>query len=304
MVHDDEEIRHLCRAGPNRERQAIIGWLPLFGEHFARLLGVRFPFWCGLFLERRHVYPSNSRGDVDIVLGPLSLNVSQDDVLTTRNAIEAELCAAAAKHGPQFANLRAPPSRVNELMLHQFAHDGLIEWPPPVDQLVAIEVKASYFDLGRQQMRSTKSGRRHKLLGQTQMLVDAGFHRVAVLEFTASTIPTSDSAGGSAWLSAADAMNRAATAATSLDPPPLPLGVGHFRVALAPVPGKAEHLAGAGGYAQMIREPSALGGGKIVGGRGLQRLRERLEACGRPRRYPVYVNDISGAWRTDPFPRP
>ncbi|HVV51985.1 MAG TPA: hypothetical protein VHO06_20110 [Polyangia bacterium] len=186
------DARYLSDLGPDRERVAIDRWCL---GHFPELLaavGLRRGWWVGFGLGRREVFDEGD-GDVDILAGPMEMTWSQRD----RKDIVRE---QAAKYP------RYPTSWLRNLALLRAGELGLVEWPPKIGFVAAIEAKASYFDGETWKRRHDSRGERAELRGQVDLLHDHGINSVSFLHI-ASTTPAGTP--GHSWVPAADRMDLA-----------------------------------------------------------------------------------------------
>lgn len=137
-------------------------------------------WWCIPCAPRALVF-QNSRlsGDTDLIAGPMYLDVSHARL---REAYELELRAAP---------LERHDSGAWSIAVSRLIARGHLLWPPPMNFLLAVEFKLSYFDTAHDE--STKRHEKEKawkrtherdqrrILGQLSVPRDAGVDRVSLL---------------------------------------------------------------------------------------------------------------------------
>ena len=106
-------------------------------------------------------------GDVDVLAGRLCLKTTTLDVMRRAERYRG----------------------ITSLAALDAANEGLIEWPPNLDYLVAAEAKVSWFEEDSAMWKNTHLGKPSKIVGQVQRLLDAGIDRVSLLHLGVS-MPT------------------------------------------------------------------------------------------------------------------
>jgi hypothetical protein len=157
MSESLEHERYLYELGPHRERVANQRWLFWHAGEFLAALGLPFGWWCAVGLLRRQVFGQNHDGDVDLLAGPLELNVSRDEW--------AVMLRDTAESRPGWS-----PSMVRGLAVHDACEKGFVAWPPPIGFSVGVEVKASWFD--GEKWKATHAGEGRRIAGQLRVLHD------------------------------------------------------------------------------------------------------------------------------------
>ncbi len=162
-VHREDATR-----GANRERRQLQAWLVSGVHGLLAELGLPNGWWCALEMPRAEPFEDGSSGDVDILAGPLELQLSPQE-------FDRRVQLATVASGPPFAE---PLARLGAEL------DGLVVWPPVVGYTVAVEVKASYFAEG---WGANHSGKAQKVLGALKRRAAYGINRVAFLHLAAAT---------------------------------------------------------------------------------------------------------------------
>lgn len=147
-----------------------------------------------------------------------------------------------------------PESQRIYFALCDLASAGGLQWPPPVDHLVAIEAKCAYFNADQYRVMSTKSSpskTREVRLQLDELFEMVPFNRVALLDFIIN--PPAIGGDGSAWLhaaanaaSAVDEMREILEARLPTDSP-----AGHFVLSWGAVHGGTELWRGTGSPQQL-----------------------------------------------------
>lgn len=213
------------------------------------------------------------KGDVDLLAGPLAWK-------------------DPAAIGPLIAkNQSAHPEAPAHLHIYcaalELAGASGLQWPPPMQHLVAIEAKCAYFDVRRRGMLSlkgSKSNIRNLRMQLDELLFDVPFNRVALLDFIVN--PPSAGNQGQAWLNAA---NFAAASLEQMKPSlqgrlPSDSPSGHFVMSWGAVEGDTEASRGTGGPI-MLRpaiENSRLGEAGVQERRGQMAARLSRPLANRP----------------------
>ncbi len=138
--------------------------------------------------------------------------------------------------------------------LRELAATGGLQWPPPMDYLVALEAKCAYSSADQARVMSTKSSpskMRELRLQLNELFEMVPFNRVALLDYIVN--PPAAGEDGAAWL------NAAAVAASAIDnmrgalearlPPDSPAG--HFVMSWGAVHGGTEQWRGSGSPRQL-----------------------------------------------------
>lgn len=236
-----EQPRHMYQLGQHREAVGLARWFSVHGEALLEHLGLTGLWWCGLGLLRSEVCDRESDGDIDVVAGPLDLTIGPEEL---QRRIDDE-----ANRGP----LGSDPSRAAQAAIRQVCLDGLIAWPPRVDDLVACEVKASWYDADRGVLKATHSGEGTRIAGQLRLLMTHGFDRFGFLHLV-GTKPRETGAhpwiqaGADAW-AAHDELD---VRDPLIDGPDLDCA-GYYRAVVGAVPHKTEDMAGSGGVPVVVR---------------------------------------------------
>jgi hypothetical protein len=148
----------------DRERRAIDRWAA-DSAHMAQLLRSAGLFdatargwWCAVNVQRRDTFGGDCDGDVDLLLGPLEFNLDAEAwELRVHDEQQRLGSAAHSSHAWNLARIRA-------------VCDGHLRWPPRTDRLLAVEVKASWFDPERGIWRRTHLGEDRRTAGQLEYL--------------------------------------------------------------------------------------------------------------------------------------
>ena len=223
--------------GKRREGLAIRRMVRSFAPNLLGQLGLLGGWWCAVEVPRADLL-EGEEGDIDLLAGPVELNVSEIEY------------AARLRAEAQRMSLFAHPSRLHEMLRLRLCQERRFKWPPDLRKVVALEVKASYFDGRRWKAAQKGPGKVRPLIGQLKKLHRLGFHRVACLHLGATT-PQSVP-GEWPWFSAL----RAIRAAEEAFEPVLSqerltesgIGeVGYYHVLLGAVAHQLEGWSGAGG---------------------------------------------------------
>lgn len=180
------------------------------------------------------------KGDVDLVVGRLAF----EDL----KALEP-LRIKYQSDAPEL-----PEGQHIYFALREHAAAGRLQWPPPMDHLVAIEAKCAYFSAVQSRVMSTKSSQSkvREVRAQIDELFEmVPFNRVALLDFIIN--PPAAGENGAAWL------NAAAIAASAIEKMrgtlearlPSDSSAGHFVMSWGAVHGGTELWRGAGNPLQL-----------------------------------------------------
>jgi len=269
----DRSPLHLCDLGEEREAFAIERWMFGHTEQTMTALGLPVGWWRGCFLRRRDIFGDDADGDVDLIAGPLVYENMTSAEWTAR--VDAE----RAKVGDDFAVAYAHAKAGDE---------GRVEWPPTVEEVIACEVKASYFDGEQDEWKRTHAGRQARTLGQLDYLRDKGVNRISLLHL-ASTRPPRHTA--ETWQAAIDEAERAWPRFPLLVDPAHLKGYGYHRAFLSAIPEGTEGSAGVHYGISTIASPALV---NAVEPRAWhETLRARLAKMPRPK----YVRtSVSTCW--------
>jgi hypothetical protein len=274
---------HLWQAGERREQLALRRFLAMSGDQLMSALGIHSLWWCGLFLPRRDLLASGLNGDIDLLAGPLELTIPSDE---WKRRIDRE------KNGMPLA---AHPTRILELALMRACSDGLVRWPPSIEEVRAVEVKVSWYDPDKRTMKASHSNSRQRVKGQLQLLIDHGFRNVGFLHLC-FTKPR-DSTPYNPWFQAAsDAQDADELSELVFDPSELP-GCHYLKATAGALPFALEDMAGAGPSIRIVQTgiPIPLRSAKNADWKA--KLASRLSVLARPRqRCAVIVSDMQGRW--------
>ena len=227
-----KEEPHIFELREEREPVAVDRWLNLNASQLFRALGLSDFWWCALRLPRKDVFADTRDGDIDILAGPLEFDMREEE---WRTRIDGE---------SQRRPLSTAHSNIETFAVLRATAEGLIQWPPNLDTLVACEAKASWFRPDAQQWKATHAGEAARVKGQLKRLLQEGFDRVGFLHIGA-TQPR-DVGIINPWLqSAADATDGEDKLMPIYAPADMPL-CGYFTTVLGAVPFAAEHMSGAG----------------------------------------------------------
>jgi hypothetical protein len=181
-----------------------------------------------------------------------------------------------------------PSHHWNIAALREAAAGGL-NWPPPMDYLVGIEVKISYFEktiataesiVGKIEAEKTSPSDRRKIRKQGERLLNMGFDRAAILHIIAN--PVEAGIGSDAWMQASStALDSSALMRRLIEKQADDLpNVGHWLWSMGAVAGGHEGMRGSGCPEEIHpapQNPLLQFGGSAVHNRqrmiaGLQRL--------------------------------
>jgi len=268
--------------GHEREKKVVRRFCatPFMFDELLIALGVPGEFhW--VILEVPHERLMEDRfGDIDIIAGPLAWNdPAAIGPLITKNR---------ETHPTAPAHLHAYCAAV------ELAGHGGLMWPPPMDYLVAIEVKCAYFHRDEQEVKSQKASRSNtrNVRMQIEELVEVlPFNRVALLDFIVH--PPAAGIDGQAWLNASyialrslEQMRPTLQGRLPADSP-----AGHFVMSWGAVEGGTEAFRGTGTAIELrstIENPRLAGTATRERRKQMaERLKGVLEEYSKPLSFPV-----------------
>jgi hypothetical protein len=274
---------HLYELGQDREREAVkvsleqhlladpYLWQPLGITSYAAWFALEFKtsWLIGCTAELHAQCP----GDIDVIAGPLKSSIPQSE-LTRLMASDTQLAALGETPYLRFGWL---------------AENGLIEWPPSVDYLVAIEARACIWKQpGRP---SNFQGRMNKYREKARGLISLGFDRVMLLHLI-TTEPNQVPDGNPFLVS----LRESKEAADQLENNPFSSDQDTFGEAIWPLGSlkhKSEREAGTGTI-RVIRQPSLAGAQtqrqKDVRSRIEKKLAEVFSKLAKPRFSPLFFS--------------
>jgi hypothetical protein len=258
-----------------REDTMIRRWLggAIGADQLLGLLGVTGLRWCALNLPRCDLLPDAPAGDIDVVAGPMEFDFDETE-FTLRVNREKEGLPLAAQ-----------PSWAYDFAVRRACAEGHLVWPPRVDEIVACEVKASWYHPTEKKWKATHARKGTRVKGQLRLLLDNGFNRVAFLHI--GVTKPRDEANPSPWFRAArDASVAEHQMKLVYDPADLP-DCGYFRCVVGAVAAATEEKAAAEAPLTVIQPCRSRPQGSDVRLKG--RLRDRLELLPRPRVPQVFV---------------
>jgi hypothetical protein len=158
--------------------------------------------WALVEVEMRDLV-AGQKGDVDILIGRLTI----EDSTQFEIALEDHMKELASAHPNALIHFLSP----EKTALDKVVWSGGIQWPPPTDYLVGVEVKCSRLnskveiqktDINEWDMKSTKSSKQkiEKIRLQIDKLTRLGFNKVVLLDLIAT--PPADGVNIGAWLNA------------------------------------------------------------------------------------------------------
>lgn len=226
-----------------RERLLTLRWLDRNGGELLRNLGLRGPFWCGLFLPRKLVFGDASlQGDVDLIAGPMPWRMTSEEFERQRRAV--------ARDFP----LATPPESIDAFACMRAAAEGLLTWPPPLETLVACEIKASWYEPETGTWKRTHSGDVAGINGQLRLLAERGIERVALLHLgVTKPRPVAGAAGFEAWAAAGADARKAQAAFRGIVPEDS--FIGSFSSTIGALAFATEESAGAETELEIMRAP-------------------------------------------------
>ena len=280
-----EATNYLWNAGQLRERQAIARWSFGHANELPVALGLTLPrgWWCGFFLSRRFIFDELQDGDVDFIAGPMRYSFSDEE-------LKDRLSVARSRD----------PRGFEELRVHwQAGQDGQVVWPPDVGEVVACEIKASWFDT-RWHRTHESAGAKAELLGQLDISRQRGVNRVAFLHIGV-TKPTEERT--EPWKAA----NQQLDTAMSSFPDTFPdtnIAYGHFKAGMAATYDGLESVAGTHTYITVERSPGLLN--PIVEQRWHRQLQARLAELPQPKYINIFIHECPKCqkWRHGAAPDP
>lgn len=247
-------------------------------DELLKSLGFEHGWWCGLSLARADLFGDDSSGDVDLIAGPVRLQLSKGEW-------QARLSAANSKYTSQLAVAMA---------IHDACEDGLIEWPPPVELIIACEFKASYFR-GRWRATHTSTGALRRIKGQLKYLVEKG---VDLISFAHLGAVAASAPGEPNLVSIEQRLDDAwGSFPCAFEPDDMP-GIGYFKAAMAAAPDVTEEFGGVHSWLEAIRAPG-LQPSAVQNGDWRSNLRAKLSQLPRPRYFRTFILpcQVCGTWR-------
>jgi hypothetical protein len=229
--------------GQDREREVLrrLCETPFMLDELLASMGLPAGFyWILLGIQHGDLVDSR-HGDVDLIAGRMAIaDQSAFERLTRKYAGEIDPRVPACQHS-YFAAL-------------ELAALGGLQWPPPLDYVVAIEAKCAYSNSDAMRVMSQKASPKkvHNMRTQIGELLEVlPFNRVALLDVIIN--PPVAGQDGQAWLSAAG------TAVGSLrdmmptlcDRLPSDSPAGHFVISWGTVAGGTETWRGTGAPQQL-----------------------------------------------------
>jgi hypothetical protein len=204
-------------------------------------LGVPAGFYWALLGVQHGDLIASRRGDVDLIAGRMAIQ-DQNALERLRKKFERE------------SDPRLPASQHTYFAALELAASGGLQWPPPLDHLIAVEAKCAYFSPQRSRVMSQKASPskvRNMRIQLEDLLNGLPFNRVALLDFIVN--PPEEGPAGQAWLSAAGAAVNSLRAMTPALSNRLPPGspAGHFVMPWGAVAGGTESLRGTGAPLQL-----------------------------------------------------
>jgi hypothetical protein len=229
--------------GQHREREVLrrLCENPFLLDELLAAMGLPAGFYWVLLGVQHSDLVSSRHGDVDLIAGRMAIPDQNALMrLTQKYAGEIDPRVPACQHS-YFAGL-------------ELAASGGLQWPPPLDYVVAIETKCAYFNSDTMSVMSQKSSptKVHNMRTQiSELLEELPFNRVALLDLIIN--PPATGQNGQAWLSAAG------TAVGSLremmptlcDRLPSDSPAGHFVMSWGAVAGGTEAWRGTGAPLQL-----------------------------------------------------
>jgi hypothetical protein len=266
---------HIHAAGEDREDVATDRYLDSpNGPNLLAQLGLPGAWWCALRFSRERVLGERRDGDIDIVAGPLELELTADE--------RKQRIADEAKRN----RLDTPPGLIASDAMERAALEGHVRWPPRMDYVVACEVKASWFDTESGVWKRTQTGQATKIRGQLELLVDHGFNRVGF--FHVSATRPRELGSGNPWLVASGDSAEAADTFTQVVSPDMLPTVGLFSTVMGAVAHKTEEFSGSGGVL-VAHQPAQLTTGSGQAWRAA--LQKQMALLKRPPLLRVFVKE-------------
>jgi hypothetical protein len=260
-----------------REPIGLSRWLTMWAPALSAALGVQGPSWCGLFLPRADVLDATLNGDIDFITGSLELELDSDE-WERRVRIESEQMPIWAPH----------QSAISRAMMRA-ADDGLIRWPPRLDDLAACEVKVSWFEPETNTWHATHKGEARREKGKLRLLRRFGFNRIGFFHLGATKPRSIDSVNP--WILAGSYASLASRSFELLYSPAEAPDCGYFQAVVGSVPFAAEDSSGAGGPLRIHQTATALVFEPSMN--RWQRLAAQLSQLPRPRSCRVCVRACS-----------
>jgi hypothetical protein len=283
MTH--ESAKYLWNAGQLRERQSIARWSFGHANELPVAMGLTIPrgWWCGFFLSRRFVFDEEQDGDVDFVAGPMRYSFSDEELADRLRAARSQ-----------------DPHGFEELRVHWKAgQEGYVVWPPEVGEIVACEIKTSWFDTQWHRTHES-SGAGIELLGQMDVSRQRGINKVAFLHIGV-TKPTEERV--ETW----EASSRQLNIAMNSFPNAFPnteIAYGHFRAGMAATYDGLESVAGTHTHIITERHPEQIN--PITEQRWHKQLQARLAELPKPKYINIFIHECPKCqkWRHGASPDP
>lgn len=264
---------HIWSIDQDRENVALRRWLQMNVAQLMTYLGFSGLWWYGAGLSRKYVLGPRLDGDIDLLAGPLRLMMSEDEFEDRVRRLSLEWPLSISRHV------------LVEQAQQRAALEGLVQWPPSLDGVCAIEVKVSWFDPPNRCVKAAHRGASasRRIVGQLQTLLKEGIPRVGFLQLL-FTQPR-QVAGSNPWfLASQDASDAHELAALLYDPKSLPDCM-YLKSSNGALPFDLEDMASAGPLVTEVRpgRRNPLAGGRDgIQPRWIALLKERLGALPRP----------------------
>ena len=224
--------------GQNREDETLRRFChqPFMLDDLLAVLEIPAGFYWVLLGVQHEELVASRAGDVDLIAGRMSVENHE------------ALQVLREKH--ERTNPRWPALQHAHFAALELAASGGLKWPPPLDYVVAVEAKCSYFDFNTSRVMSQKSSSSKVRNMRTQigeLLEILPFNRIALLDFIVN--PPATGQDGQAWLSAAatalDSLHDMTPALQNRLPADSPAG--QFVMSWGAVAGGTEYWRGTGG---------------------------------------------------------
>jgi hypothetical protein len=226
--------------GQGREHVAIERIMFVHCSQLLDLLGFPFGWWCGVELPRADLFGDDDDGDVDLVAGPLEFSFDSNEWTRRLNAEAAGY------------PLTMPHGAIVTLTASKAVEEGHVVWPPSMDFIAGVEVKARKYTGG--EWRPTYTGpKRNAVIGQLQALLERGMDVVTSFNIC-STEPRTEP-GTDTWLAAGAEARAALDAARPIFTPDELPGCGYAISVFGAVPQDSDGYAGAIISPRFLRTP-------------------------------------------------
>lgn len=272
--------RFIYELGQSREPTGLARWLyPFKTGELLWQAGLKTPWWwCGLGLPRKMILGPQYDGDVDILAGPTQLYGRDGTPISSIGGLES-------------TGLRGDDRRrtLYEHALHAIRSGALtVGWPPGVSDVVACEVKVSWYDADSRKIKCTHAAEGPRIKGQLKVLLSQGINRVSFLHLVAAKPRGSMTWGSSQPLAdAEDAAKALRLQASIYDPAELP-ACGYITAAIGADSEKTE-LWSAGTVGPRALQAPAENVSSGTGGKWRAALTKALARCEAPRAPQCYV---------------